>query len=163
MPASVAAVTAQALAWRLIHQQAQDVWYNWAANVSQVGRKSKRAARACTSPALPCLWDAASSRPRADAVPDLRLRRRALLRLLCRRNALPWWWRWCRAAQVAVPDELPEDLVKQATLLKNVRWYNPRTQEFSWEDPKFQTPWRELQGEGEAQRAQHARVVRPPS
>ncbi len=36
----------------------------------------------------------------------------------------------------------------QASKMKNVRWYNPKTEEFSWEDPKLSTPWREINGKG---------------
>ena len=97
---------------------------------------------------------------------------------MIRQNGQELWYNWrINFTQTTKPDELPEDMVKQvrygllegfmhcytvrpdahmplwhvmqASSMKNVRWYNPRTKEFSWEDPKFQTPWRELQGEGE--------------
>lgn len=32
------------------------------------------------------------------------------------------------------------------------RWFNPKTGEFMWEDPKFQTPWREIRAEGKGER-----------
>lgn len=74
---------------------------------------------------------------------------KALSWRLIRQNNQDLWYNWqVNITQVNKPDELPEDMARQAANLKNVRWYNPRTKEFSWEDPKFQTPWRELSGEG---------------
>lgn len=35
----------------------------------------------------------------------------------------------------------------QAKKQKNLRWYNPQTKEFSWEDPRYLTPWRAVVSE----------------
>jgi hypothetical protein len=32
----------------------------------------------------------------------------------------------------------------QAKALKNVRWYNPRTNKHSWEDPEDHTEWKSV-------------------
>ena len=29
--------------------------------------------------------------------------------------------------------------------MRNVRWWNPKTQQFSWEDPRYHTTWRAVQ------------------
>eukprot|EP00798_Chlamydomonas_sp_ICE-L_P023285 gene23285-30521_t len=51
-------------------------------------------------------------------------------------------------AELEAPDEVPEELLTAAQeSIFNVRWYNEKTQEFAWVDPKYHTPWREIKNE----------------
>jgi hypothetical protein len=38
-------------------------------------------------------------------------------------------------------------LTHQASKLKNVRWYNEKTKEFTWDDPKLRAHWKPITGE----------------
>ncbi|GFH13727.1 uncharacterized protein HaLaN_09667 [Haematococcus lacustris] len=71
------------------------------------------------------------------------------------------WYNWAtNTSQSIIPDELPADMLEEvgvvgcsplfklwATEMRNVRWWNPKTQQYSWEDPRFLTPWRAVKAE----------------
>lgn len=60
-----------------------------------------------------------------------------------------FWYNWAsNATQLEVPDELPADMLEEAEKLTNLRWYNSKTQEYSYEDPKLRTSWREIETDG---------------
>ncbi|KAG1670297.1 hypothetical protein FOA52_003647 [Chlamydomonas sp. UWO 241] len=55
------------------------------------------------------------------------------------------WYNY--AANISVthaPDELPQYLVDEFSTDLNVRWYNPVTSEYSWEDPVTLSSWRAM-------------------
>mmetsp|Transcript_14099 Transcript_14099/g.30569 ORF Transcript_14099/g.30569 Transcript_14099/m.30569 type:complete len:409 (+) Transcript_14099:6-1232(+) len=55
------------------------------------------------------------------------------------------WYNWANNhTQYEQPDEMPEYLIEEANKHVNVRWFNERTNEFTWEDPKYHTPWRAI-------------------
>lgn len=56
-----------------------------------------------------------------------------------------FWYNWAmNATQLEAPDEMPQYLLEEAEQLVNTRWYNRKTGEFSFEDPKLKTHWREV-------------------
>ncbi|KAG2497069.1 hypothetical protein HYH03_005065 [Edaphochlamys debaryana] len=46
--------------------------------------------------------------------------------------------------QVEKPEEVPKELLEDIEKNVNQRWLNQKTLEWSWSDPTFNTPWREL-------------------
>lgn len=55
------------------------------------------------------------------------------------------WYNYAANISVTgVPDELPEYLAQEFAKSVNVRWYNKVTGEYSWEDPKVSTHWRQI-------------------
>lgn len=56
-----------------------------------------------------------------------------------------FWYNWAvNKTQVDAPDEMPQYLLEEAEKLINTRWYNKQTGEFSFENPKLKTHWREV-------------------
>jgi hypothetical protein len=60
-----------------------------------------------------------------------------------------FWYNWAsNSTQLEAPDELPADMLEEAEKLTNLRWYNSKTQQYAFEDPKLRTAWREVDSEG---------------
>ncbi|EFJ40493.1 hypothetical protein VOLCADRAFT_99690 [Volvox carteri f. nagariensis] len=58
------------------------------------------------------------------------------------------WYNWAvQVSSTATPAELPPDMLAQLAVQVNVRWYNPTTGQYSYTDPVYSTPWRELTDE----------------
>ncbi len=56
------------------------------------------------------------------------------------------WYNWfSNTTQAEQPDEMPQYLIDEAESFRNVRWYNEKTQQFSWEDPKAKSHWRQVE------------------
>lgn len=55
------------------------------------------------------------------------------------------WFNWAiNITQYEDPEEMPQYLLEEAAKMLNVRWYNEKTQQFSWEDPKNGNHWRPI-------------------
>ncbi len=80
---------------------------------------------------------------------------RAVLAGWIRAHPTPDYWRPPSASleraalspQVRQPFELPASMAQEIEKNINVRWYNEKTNEFSWIDPLYHTPWRQLKDE----------------
>ncbi|GFR50708.1 hypothetical protein Agub_g12965 [Astrephomene gubernaculifera] len=65
-----------------------------------------------------------------------------------RRDTQVMYYNWkVNATQLAVPEEVPKDMLADMDKNINVRWYNEKTGEFAWIDPAYHTVWRELKDE----------------
>ncbi|KAG2432048.1 hypothetical protein HYH02_013118 [Chlamydomonas schloesseri] len=55
------------------------------------------------------------------------------------------WYNWrLNVSQFEKPQEVPAAMMAEIEKNMNVRWHNEKTGEFSWIDPAYRTPWREL-------------------
>jgi len=59
------------------------------------------------------------------------------------------WYNWkFNISQREQPGEMPQFMLEEAASKTNVRWFNEKTQQFSWEDPKTTSHWRPVEEEG---------------
>ncbi|GAX83439.1 hypothetical protein CEUSTIGMA_g10864.t1 [Chlamydomonas eustigma] len=59
------------------------------------------------------------------------------------------WYNWkSNITQREQPDEMPQYMLEEAASLTNVRWFNEKTQQYSWEDPKTTSHWRPVEEDG---------------
>uniref|UniRef100_A0A7S3VHR5 WW domain-containing protein n=1 Tax=Dunaliella tertiolecta TaxID=3047 RepID=A0A7S3VHR5_DUNTE len=67
----------------------------------------------------------------------------ALAWRLLNRQGLDVWFNWrSNHTQSDIPGELPASMLEEAKAMKNVRWYNPRINKHSWENPDELLEWK---------------------
>ncbi|MEW5307255.1 MAG: hypothetical protein WDW36_009663 [Sanguina aurantia] len=65
---------------------------------------------------------------------------------LLRVGGVATWYNWAgNSSQLEAPGELPPSTMAAARSMANVRWHNPVTGQYLWEDPAGRAPWRAVE------------------